>query len=179
MIIVHSIWLKEVKWFGPSNPSTLFQHNLTTYATPKFVLDQCDQIGRFIALWINFQRLWQQLFCPNKHHLNAIFWKVSKLFISKWNNFWATFIDIWQLFTGHTVHETGFADQRLESLNEMDLLTSSAKSDAIFDVSNSRKISTRFAWLKFPTRTKLKCADGLLMDCMWQSYFICYTLSRL
>ena len=116
MIIVHSIWLKEVIWFGPSNPSTLFQHNLTTYATPKFVLDQCDQIGRFIALWINFQRLWQQLFCPNKHHLNAIFWKVSKLFISKWNNFWATFMDIWQLFTGHTVHDSGFFCQNMEGI---------------------------------------------------------------
>ena len=26
---------------------------------------QCDQIGRFIALWANFQSLWQQLICPN------------------------------------------------------------------------------------------------------------------
>ena len=26
---------------------------------------QCDQIGRFFALWATFQSLWQQLFCPN------------------------------------------------------------------------------------------------------------------
>ena len=32
----------------------------------------------------------------------AIFVEVSKSFIFLWNHFWATFIDIWQLFTGHT-----------------------------------------------------------------------------
>ena len=26
---------------------------------------QCDQIGRFIAIWVTFQRLGTQLFCPN------------------------------------------------------------------------------------------------------------------
>ena len=26
---------------------------------------QCDQIGRYIALWATFRSLWQQLFCPN------------------------------------------------------------------------------------------------------------------
>ena len=30
--------------------------------------NQCDQIGRFIGLWANFQSLWQQLFCPNLPH---------------------------------------------------------------------------------------------------------------
>ena len=29
---------------------------------------QCDQIGRFIALWATFQILWQQLLCPNLLH---------------------------------------------------------------------------------------------------------------
>ena len=28
-------------------------------------VEQCDQIGRFIALRANFQSLWQQLICPN------------------------------------------------------------------------------------------------------------------
>ena len=43
--------------------------------------EQCDQIGRFIALWTIFQSLWQQLFCPNQPHFYAIFGKVSKPFI--------------------------------------------------------------------------------------------------
>ena len=30
---------------------------------------QCDQIGRFITLWANFQSMWQQLFGPNCSHL--------------------------------------------------------------------------------------------------------------
>ena len=67
---------------------------------------QCDQIGRFIGLWATFQRLWQQLICPNLLHFRAIFVKVSKNFFSKWNQFWPTFVDIWQLFTGHTGHST-------------------------------------------------------------------------
>ena len=28
-------------------------------------LNQCDLIGRFIALWATVQSLWQQLICPN------------------------------------------------------------------------------------------------------------------
>ena len=40
-------------------------------------LIQCDQIGRFIGLWANFQCLWQQLICPNLLHSIAIFVKVS------------------------------------------------------------------------------------------------------
>ena len=44
-------------------------------------LEQCDQIERFIALWATFQSLWQQLFCPNWPHFQAIFVKVSKSFI--------------------------------------------------------------------------------------------------
>ena len=30
--------------------------------------DQCDKIGRFIAPWVTFQSLWQQLFCSNRPH---------------------------------------------------------------------------------------------------------------
>ena len=26
--------------------------------------EQCDHIGRFIALWATFQSLWHQLICP-------------------------------------------------------------------------------------------------------------------
>ena len=58
------------------------------------VTDQCDQIGQFFGLWATFQSLRQQLICPNFPHSKAIFVK----FI------WATFKDIWRLFTGHTAH---------------------------------------------------------------------------
>ena len=50
----------------------------------------------------NFQNLWQQLICPNLSHSSAIFVKVSKSIIFLVKSFWATFINIWQLFTGHT-----------------------------------------------------------------------------
>ena len=39
---------------------------------------QCDQIGQFIGLRATFQRLWQQLICPNLLHSQAILVKVSK-----------------------------------------------------------------------------------------------------
>ena len=42
------------------------------------------------------------LFCPNLLHSQAIFVKVSKSLIYLVKSFWATFIDIWHLFTGHT-----------------------------------------------------------------------------
>ena len=51
----------------------------------------CDQIGRFIAFWATFQSLWQQLFCPNCPHFQAIFVKVSKSFIFLVKSFLATF----------------------------------------------------------------------------------------
>ena len=60
--------------------------------------EQCDQI----ALWATFQSQWQQLFCPNCFHSNTIFVKASKTFIFLVKSFWATFIDIWRLFSGHT-----------------------------------------------------------------------------
>ena len=43
--------------------------------------EQCDQIGRFFALWATFQSLWQQLVCPNLQHYLTIFVKVSKSLI--------------------------------------------------------------------------------------------------
>ena len=63
---------------------------------------QCDQIGQFIRHWATFQRLWQQLVWPNLPHSKAIFVKVSISLIFLVKSFWATFIDIWRLFTGHT-----------------------------------------------------------------------------
>ena len=30
--------------------------------------DQCDQIWRFIELWVTFKSFWQQLLCPNLSH---------------------------------------------------------------------------------------------------------------
>ena len=30
--------------------------------------DQCDQIGRFFALWATIQSPWQQLYYPNRPH---------------------------------------------------------------------------------------------------------------
>ena len=39
---------------------------------------QCDQIGRFFALWSTIQNSWQQLFYPNCLHCQAILVKVSK-----------------------------------------------------------------------------------------------------
>ena len=43
--------------------------------------NQCDQIGWFIGLRATFQCLWQQLFCPNLSHSQAILVKLSKSFI--------------------------------------------------------------------------------------------------
>ena len=63
---------------------------------------QCDQIGRFIALWVTFQSLWQQLFTKTAYILGN-FCKVIEIFhFSSRHHFWATFIDIGPLFTGHT-----------------------------------------------------------------------------
>ena len=41
---------------------------------------QCDQIGRFIGLWATFQRLWQQLICPNRPTFLGNFRKDVKIF---------------------------------------------------------------------------------------------------
>ena len=81
-------------------------HNQVSFKKPLIQLiqlflphRQCDQIGRFIALWATFQSLWQQLFWPNCPR----FCKGVKIFYFLVISFWAPFIDIWQLFAGHTV----------------------------------------------------------------------------
>ena len=61
------------------------------------------------AIYCTLGSLSKHIFCPNCPHFLAIFVKMSKSFIFYWNHFWATFIDIWQLFTGHTACE--HADQ--------------------------------------------------------------------
>ena len=55
--------------------------------------NQCVQIGRLIALWATFQSLWN-IILPT---FLGNFCLGVKIFY-----FWATFIHIWQLFTGHT-----------------------------------------------------------------------------
>ena len=70
---------------------------------PKLRHRHCDQIGRFIGLWATFERFWQPLICPNLTHSLAIFVKVLKSIIFLVKIFWATFIDIWRFFSGHTV----------------------------------------------------------------------------
>ena len=59
---------------------------------------QCDQIGRINALQETFQRRWQQLFCPNSHICKQFLWRCRNLSFLQDNHFWATFIDICQLF---------------------------------------------------------------------------------
>ena len=69
---------------------------------------QCDQIGRFFALWATIQSIWQQKICPNLLHSQAIFVKVSKSFIFIVKSFWATFINIWRFLSGHTAKGTSY-----------------------------------------------------------------------
>ena len=52
---------------------------------------QCDQIGRFIALWATFQSLWQKLYCHNLLHSQAIFVYVSKSLIFLMKSFLGNF----------------------------------------------------------------------------------------
>ena len=68
-------------------------------------LKQCDQIGRFIALWSIFQSLCQQWFCPNRPHCLAIFVKASKLLIFLVNFFGQLYRHL-AIFSGHTRLQT-------------------------------------------------------------------------
>ena len=52
---------------------------------------QCDQIGRFFALWATIQSRWQQLFYPNPPHCKVIFIKLSKSFIFLLKSFLGNF----------------------------------------------------------------------------------------
>ena len=63
---------------------------------------QCDQIGRFFALWATIQSWWQQLFYPNHPHCYEIFVKVLKSFIFLVKSFLANYYDIWRFLSGHT-----------------------------------------------------------------------------
>ena len=67
-----------------------------------FGLQQCDQIGQFLALWATFQSRWQKLFCPNCPHFFDNFWIGVKIFyFSSEIIFGSAFKDIWWHFTGH------------------------------------------------------------------------------
>ena len=50
----------------------------------------------------NFLKHLATIILPESPTFLGNFLKVSKSLIFKWNYIWATFIDIWQLFTGHT-----------------------------------------------------------------------------
>ena len=43
--------------------------------TSRLAQKKCDQNGRFITLWVTFQSLWQQLFCPKCKHILGNFCK--------------------------------------------------------------------------------------------------------
>ena len=49
-----------------------------------------------------FKAFGNNLICSNLPHSYAIYVKVSKSLIFLVKSFWATFIDIWRRFTGHT-----------------------------------------------------------------------------
>ena len=60
--------------------------------------DQCDQIGRFIALWATFLSLWLQLFCPNFHICRQFLNGVKIFHYSSEISFGPLFIHFWRLF---------------------------------------------------------------------------------
>ena len=62
---------------------------------------QCDQIGRFIALWVNFSKPAATIILPELPTFVGNFCKCVKSFYFQWNHFWASLIDIGRLFTGH------------------------------------------------------------------------------
>ena len=70
-----------------------------------FTSEQCDQIGRFFALWATFQSLWQQLIGPNLPHSKAIFVKVSKSISFLMKSFLGNFYRHFTIFSGHTGSE--------------------------------------------------------------------------
>ena len=79
------------------------------------VLLQCTSHGGLwsvwpdwaIEFWALFQKLWQQLFCPNCPHFLAIIVKCSKSFILLVKSFLATFTVSLVIFTGHTAFGRG------------------------------------------------------------------------
>ena len=92
-ILVESL-LQQQKCFteaAPAFQSLAFSDNVCGWNS--------DKIGRFIALWATFQRLWQSLFRPP---FWEILFKVSKCFIFRVKSFLGNFYRLWRLFTGHT-----------------------------------------------------------------------------
>ena len=76
---------------------------------------QCDQIGQFIALWANFQRLWQQFFVQIAHILESFIFQV-KSFLGNFYRHLATFI----CHVGHIKLslETSKIATRMSNVNE-------------------------------------------------------------
>ena len=55
-----SYWVSGKQWW-------MFIH-VKKRTSVSSIHTQCDQIGRFFALWATFSSLWQQLICPNLSH---------------------------------------------------------------------------------------------------------------
>ena len=63
---------------------------------------QCDQIGRFIALWATFHSLWQQLFWPNCPYNLPNFYKGVKIYHFLVKSFLGNFYGHLAIFFGQT-----------------------------------------------------------------------------
>ena len=56
----------EIEGFSPVwNTKNVLSYGPGTAIVTYLYCRQCDQIGRFFALWATFSSLWQQLICPN------------------------------------------------------------------------------------------------------------------
>ena len=78
----YCLWPQQTKrTLTKRNDKTFLISFRNLKSTFKHNYGQCDQIGRYIGLWVTFQSLWQQLACPNILHSSAIFVKVSKSLI--------------------------------------------------------------------------------------------------
>ena len=64
---------------------------------------QCDQIGRFIAVWVTFHSLWQQLICPNCRYNLHNFCKGGKIYHFSSEIILGIFYRHLAIFSGHTV----------------------------------------------------------------------------
>ena len=110
------------------NGSTNSHHSLETYLhlvcgtiTPPsrahFTLqnvlsDQCDQIGRFIALWATFQSLWQQLgILPKSPTFFCNLLKGPKSFIFLVKSFLDNFYRQMAMFTGHAARDQSYKEK--------------------------------------------------------------------
>ena len=65
-------------------------------------LNQYDQIGRFIGLWATFQTCGNNTLPKSPTFLGSFCNGVKICNFSSKIIFWASFVDIWQLFIGHT-----------------------------------------------------------------------------